>query len=145
MKIIKTSISDLVLIKPNVFQDKRGYFMESYREDFINKNFPDINFIQDNESESEYGILRGLHYQKPPFSQNKLVRVIYGKVLDVAVDLRQESSTFGKHEAFEISSENKLQLFIPSGFTHGFIVLSKKAIFSTSLYLLLISCLIIYG
>ncbi len=130
MEIIKTSIEGLVVIQPRVFEDERGYFMESYKESFIKENFPDINFIQDNESRSTYGVLRGLHFQKPPFEQTKLVRVIDGEVLDVAVDLRQDSPTYGKWESVVLSGENKKQFFIPKGFAHGFVVLSKKAIFS---------------
>lgn len=130
MEIIKTSIEGLLIIKPRIFQDERGYFMESFKESFISENFPDIKFIQDNESKSSYGVLRGLHFQKPPFEQTKLVRVINGKVLDVAVDLRAGSKTYGKHVSVELSDENKLQFLIPKGFAHGFIVLSETAIFS---------------
>ena len=99
MEIVKTSIEGLVIIQPKVFNDERGYFMESYKESFINENFPDIHFMQDNESKSNYGVLRGLHFQKPPFEQTKLVRVIEGKVLDVAVDIRPGSLTYGIHES----------------------------------------------
>lgn len=130
MEIIKTSIEGLVIIQPKLFEDERGYFMESYKEPFIIENFPDIHFIQDNESKSSYGVLRGLHFQKPPFEQTKLVRVVYGKVLDVAVDLREGSPTYGKHHSIELSDENKLQFLIPKGFAHGFITLSDKVIFS---------------
>lgn len=130
MEIIKTSIEGLVVIQPRVFVDERGYFMESYKESFIKDNFPDIHFIQDNESKSTYGVLRGLHFQKPPFQQTKLVKVIDGKVLDVAVDLRKNSPTYGKWESIILSGENKKQFFIPKGFAHGFVVLSKEAIFS---------------
>jgi dTDP-4-dehydrorhamnose 3,5-epimerase len=130
MEIVKTSIEGLVIIQPKVFEDERGYFMESYKESFIKENFPDIHFIQDNESRSTYGVLRGLHFQKPPFEQTKLVRVIDGEVLDVAVDLRKESPSYGKWESIILSGENKRQLFIPKGFAHGFIVLSKEVIFS---------------
>ena len=129
MEIIKTSIKGLVIIQPKVYSDKRGYFMESFKEDFISENFPNIHFIQDNESKSSYGVLRGLHYQKAPFEQSKLVRVVEGEVLDVAVDLRKGSESFGKHESVLLSSQNKRQLFIPKGFAHGFVVLSKQAIF----------------
>ena len=128
MEIVKTSIEGLVIIQPKVFDDERGYFMESYKESFIKENFPDIHFIQDNESRSAYGVLRGLHFQKPPFEQTKLVRVIEGEVLDVAVDLRKESPTYGKWESLILSGLNKKQLFIPKGFAHGFVVTSKKAI-----------------
>ena len=130
MEIIKTSIEGLVIIQPKVFEDERGYFMEAYKEAFIKENFPDIHFIQDNESRSSYGVLRGLHFQKPPFEQTKLVRVIDGEVLDVAVDLRENSPTYGKWESVLLSGENKKQFFIPKGFAHGFVVLSKETIFS---------------
>ena len=130
MEIVKTSIEGLVIIQPKVFDDERGYFMESYKESFIKENFPDIHFIQDNESKSSYGVLRGLHFQKPPFEQTKLVRVIEGEVLDVAVDLRKESPTYGKWESVVLSGENKKQAFIPKGFAHGFVVMSNEAIFS---------------
>jgi len=130
MEIIKTSIEGLVIIQPKVFEDERGYFMESYKENFIKENFPDIHFIQDNESKSSYGVLRGLHFQKPPFEQTKLVRVIEGEVLDVAVDLRIDSVTYGKWESIVLSGENKKQFLIPKGFAHGFVVLSSNAIFS---------------
>lgn len=130
MEIIKTLINGLVIIQPKVFEDERGYFMESYKENFIKENFPEINFIQENESKSTYGVLRGLHFQMPPFEQTKLVRVIDGEVLDVAVDLRDNSPTYGRWESIVLSGENKKQFFIPKGFAHGFIVLSKQAIFS---------------
>ena len=130
MEIIKTSIEGLVIIEPKVFKDERGYFMESYKESFIKENFPDIHFIQDNESKSTYGVLRGLHFQKPPFEQTKLVRVIDGEVLDVAVDLRENSPTYGNWESIILSGKNKKQFFIPKGFAHGFVVLSKSVVFS---------------
>lgn len=130
MEIVKTSIAGLVIIQPKFFEDERGYFMESYKESFIKENFPDIHFIQDNESKSSYGVLRGLHFQKPPFEQTKLVRVIEGEVLDVAVDLRIKSSTYGKWESVRLSGKNKKQFFIPRGFAHGFVVLSDTAIVS---------------
>lgn len=130
MEIVKTSIEGLVIIQPKVFEDERGYFMESYKESFIKENFPEIHFIQDNESKSSYGVLRGLHFQKPPFEQTKLVRVIEGEVLDVAVDLRKDSPTYGKWESVVLSGDNKKQLFIPKGFAHGFVVMSEEAIFS---------------
>jgi dTDP-4-dehydrorhamnose 3,5-epimerase len=130
MEIVKTSIEGLVIIQPKVFEDERGYFMESYKESFIKENFPDIQFIQDNESKSSYGVLRGLHFQKPPFEQTKLVRVVQGEVLDVAVDLRKNSPTYGKWESVLLSWENKKQFFIPKGFAHGFVVMSDEAIFS---------------
>lgn len=130
MEIIKTSIEGLVILQPKVYEDQRGYFMESYKESFIEENFPDVHFIQDNESKSSYGVLRGLHFQKPPFEQTKLVRVIDGEVLDVAVDLRKNSPTYGKWESFILSGDNKKQLLIPKGFAHGFIVLSNTAVFN---------------
>ena len=130
MEIVKTSIEGLVVIQPRVFQDERGYFMESFKESFIKENFPDIHFIQDNESRSSYGVLRGLHFQKPPFEQTKLVRVIDGEVLDVAVDLRKNSTTYGSWKSIILSDKNKKQFLIPRGFAHGFVVLSKEAIFS---------------
>lgn len=130
MEIVKTSIEGLVVIEPKVYKDERGYFMESYKESFIKENFPNIHFIQDNESKSSYGVLRGLHFQKPPYEQTKLVRVIEGEVLDVAVDLRKNSPFFGKWESVILSGKNKKQFFIPKGFAHGFVVLSNEAIFS---------------
>ena len=130
MEIIKTFIEGLVIIQPRIFKDERGYFMETYKESFIKENFPDVHFIQDNESRSSYGVLRGLHFQKPPFEQTKLVRVVEGEVLDVAVDLRENSPTYGKWESVVLTGENKKQFFVPKGFAHGFVVLSKKAILS---------------
>lgn len=131
MEFTRLEIPDVILCKPNVFGDERGYFSESFRKDKLEAflNFS-INFCQDNESKSSYGVLRGLHYQLPPFAQTKLVRVNYGVVLDVAVDIRKGSSTFGRHVAVELSADNKNQLLIPRGFAHGFIVLSKEAVFS---------------
>ena len=130
MEIIKTSIEGLVLVQPKVFEDERGYFIEFYKESFFNDHFPGIHFIQDNESRSSYGVLRGLHFQKPPFEQTKLFRVVHGEILDVAVDLRKDSLTYGKWESFILSSENKKQILIPKGFAHGFVVKSKQAIVS---------------
>ena len=130
MEITKTSIEGLLIIKPKVFEDDRGYFMESYKDSFIKESFPDIHFVQDNESKSSYGVLRGLHFQKPPFEQTKLVRVIQGEVLDVAVDLRKDSETYGKWESIILSGENKKQFLVPKGFAHGCIVISDTAIFS---------------
>lgn len=131
MKFSRAEISDIIIIEPNAFSDHRGYFFESFKEkeltDFLGYK---INFCQDNESKSSYGVLRGLHYQEPPFDQTKLVRVIQGKVLDVAVDIRKESPSYAKHIAIELSEENKKQLLIPKGFAHGFVVLSEIAIFS---------------
>lgn len=130
MNYIQTEINGVWLIEPKVFSDARGYFMEAFKEEEFRKNIGDVYFIQDNESKSSYGVLRGLHYQKEEYSQAKLVRVIRGKVLDVAVDLRQSSPTFGKHVSVELSDENKRQFFIPRGFAHGFLVLSEEAIFT---------------
>lgn len=130
MKIIETTIKDLLIIEPSQFKDHRGYFFESFSQ----KKFADYglnyNFVQDNESKSNYGVVRGLHYQLAPYAQAKLVRVIQGCVLDVAVDLRKGSETFGKWVAVELNDENKRQLLIPQGFAHGFAVLSSEAIFS---------------
>ena len=130
MKFTKTNIDDVVIIEPQVFIDDRGYFCESFSQEKFEENIGSINFIQDNESKSAFGVLRGLHFQKPPYAQAKLVRCVKGKVLDVAVDIRKESPTYGKHVAVELSEENKKQLFVPRGFAHGFIVLSEEAIFS---------------
>ena len=130
MKILSTYIEGLFIIKPDCHTDERGYFSETFRKDIFENFFPEIKFCQDNESKSSYGTLRGLHFQLPPFAQTKLVRVVRGSVLDVAVDLRKKSSTFGKHFAIELSHQNKKQLLIPKGFAHGFIVLSDEAIFS---------------
>lgn len=130
MNYIKTEIDGVFILEPKVFNDDRGYFFEAFKvSDFI-KNIGDVKFIQDNESKSSRGVLRGLHYQKGDFSQAKLVRVIKGRVLDVAVDMRKGSPTFGKHVMVELSEENKRQLFIPRGFAHGFLVLSDEAIFT---------------
>lgn len=129
MKFIETKISDLIIIEPAVFEDARGYFLESYNQNKFEKIIGKISFHQDNESKSSKGVLRGLHFQKPPFDQAKLVRCIKGKVLDVAVDIRKGSKTFGKYVSVELSEENKRQLFIPRGFAHGFLVLTKYAIF----------------
>jgi dTDP-4-dehydrorhamnose 3,5-epimerase len=130
LKIKKTSVPDLVVIEPRVFQDSRGFFFESYNKAFFDENFGEINFVQDNESKSKRGVLRGFHFQKPPFDQAKLVRCVSGEVLDVAVDLRKKSNTYGKHESIILSDKNKLQFFIPKGFAHAFLVLSETAIFS---------------
>ena len=130
MKFIKTDISDVYIIEPSVFQDTRGYFLESYNQNKFEKFIGNISFVQDNESKSSKGVLRGLHFQKPPFAQAKLVRCIEGKVLDVAVDIRKESKTYGNHIAVELSGENKKQLFVPRGFAHGFVVLSESATFA---------------
>lgn len=130
MNYIQTEIDGVWLIEPKVYSDSRGYFMESFKQEEFNQNIYPINFIQENESKSSYGVLRGLHYQAGDFSQAKLVRVLQGKVLDVMVDLRKSSSTFGKHISVELSEENKRQVFIPRGFAHGFLVLSETAVFS---------------
>jgi dTDP-4-dehydrorhamnose 3,5-epimerase len=129
MEVIKTDIDGVYIIEPKIFEDSRGYFFESYNDlEFINKvGF--VDFIQDNESKSSYGVMRGLHFQKPPHTQAKLVRCVRGAVLDVAVDLRKDSPTYGKHVAVELTEDNHRQLFIPKGFAHGFSVLSDIAIF----------------
>ncbi len=130
MEIIKTPIRDLVVIKNRVFEDSRGFFLESYNKKRLSENSINIDFCQDNMSKSGYGVVRGLHYQLSPHSQSKLVSVIVGKVYDVAVDIRQGSPTFGQWYGVELSEENKLQFLIPQGFAHGFSVLSETAIFS---------------
>ena len=130
MEIIKTDIPDLLIIKNRVFQDPRGYFVETYNEKTFAENGITTKFVQDNRSKSSYGVIRGLHYQLNPHSQAKLVSVVVGKVFDVAVDLRKNSSTFGKWYGVELSDENHLQFLIPQGFAHGFSVLSETAIFS---------------
>ena len=126
----QTEIKGVYIIEPHVFNDARGYFFEAWKNEEFQRNVGKINFIQDNESKSSYGVLRGLHYQKGEYSQAKLVRVIKGKVLDVAVDIRKSSPTFGKYVMVELSDENKRQFFIPRGFAHGFLVLSEEAIFT---------------
>ena len=130
MNYIQTEIDGVWIIEPKVFNDARGYFMEAFKEEEFRANIGDVHFVQDNESKSSFGVLRGLHYQKGEYSQAKLVRVIKGKVLDVAVDLRRSSPTFGKCVSVELSEENKRQFFIPRGFAHGFLVLSEEAIFT---------------
>ena len=129
MNVIKTKIEGLVIIEPKIFFDGRGYFFESFSQQRFNELVAPVTFVQDNESKSSYGVLRGLHFQKPPFAQSKLVRVVKGKVLDVAVDLRRNSPTFGQYEAVLLTEENKRQFFVPRGFAHGFAVLSEEAIF----------------
>ena len=129
MEIIKTDIEGVVVVKPTVFEDERGYFYKSYSKRLFDKLVRTVNFVQDNQSKSSYGVLRGLHYQKWPFCQSKLVRVIEGTVLDVAVDIRKDSPTYGKSVAVELSAENRKMLFIPRGFAHGFSVLSETAVF----------------
>ena len=126
----QTEIKGVYIIEPHVFNDARGYFFEAWKNEEFQRCVGKINFIQDNESKSSYGVLRGLHYQKGEYSQAKLVRVIKGKVLDVAVDIRKSSPTFGKYVMVELSDENKRQFFIPRGFAHGFLVLSEEAIFT---------------
>ncbi len=130
MNYIKTEIEGVFIIEPKVFKDSRGYFMEAWKQEEFNEHVGKVSFIQDNESKSSFGVLRGLHYQKGELSQAKLVRVIKGRVLDVAVDIRKSSPTFGKHIMVELSEDNKRQLFIPRGFAHGFLVLSEEAIFT---------------
>ena len=130
MEYKQTDIKGVFIIEPRVFQDARGYFFEAWKNEEFQQKVGKIKFIQDNESKSSYGVLRGLHYQKGEYSQAKLVRVIKGKVLDVAVDIRKSSPTFGKYVMVELSEENKRQLFIPRGFAHGFLVLSDEAIFT---------------
>lgn len=130
MKVEPTSIEGLVVVEPEIFYDSRGYFFESYNQNLFIKKLGDFKFVQDNESKSSKGVLRGFHFQKPPFEQAKLVRCIEGEVLDVALDLRKNSSTYGKHEKVILSGDNKKQFFIPRGFAHAFLVLSETAIFS---------------
>lgn len=129
MKVIKTDIEGVVIIEPRVFGDHRGYFFESFSEREFSENVREVKFVQDNESKSGYGVLRGLHFQKSPYAQGKLTRVVKGAVLDVAVDIRRGSPTFGKHVAVELSEDNHRQLFIPRGFAHGFVVLADEVIF----------------
>lgn len=130
MNYIQTEIDGVWLIEPKVFSDERGYFMEAFKKEEFEANIGPVDFVQDNESKSSFGVLRGLHYQKGEYSQAKLVRVIKGEVLDVAVDLRKSSPTFGKHVSVLLSEENKRQFFIPRGFAHGFAVLSEEAVFT---------------
>lgn len=129
MNIIKTSIDGVVIIEPKVFGDHRGYFFESFSERDFSNQVREVKFVQDNESKSCFGVLRGLHFQKPPYAQSKLVRVVKGAVLDVAVDIRKGSPTFGQHVAVELTEDNHRQLFIPRGFAHGFVVLTDEVIF----------------
>jgi len=131
MQFIRTTIPDVIIVEPQIHGDSRGYFIETFREDKLEDFLGyKINFCQDNESKSSKGVLRGLHYQLAPFAQTKLVRVIQGRVLDVAVDIRKDSPTFGKHVAIELSSENKKQLLIPRGFAHAFVVLEDDTVFA---------------
>ncbi len=129
MNVIKTEIEGIVIIEPRIFSDERGYFFESFSQREFEEKVCKTIFVQDNESKSRYGVLRGLHFQNPPYAQAKLVRVVKGRVLDVAVDIRENSPTFGKHIALDLSDENKRQLFIPRGFAHGYAVLSNEAVF----------------
>lgn len=130
MEYKKTEVDGVYIIEPKVFNDARGYFFEAWKQAEFEAHIGKVNFIQDNESKSSYGVLRGLHYQKGAYSQAKLVRVIKGRVLDVAVDIRKSSPTFGQHVMVELSEDNKRQLFIPRGFAHGFLVLSDEAVFT---------------
>ena len=129
MEIIKTNIEGVVIIEPRIFKDDRGYFFESFSQREFEEKVCKTTFVQDNESKSSYGVVRGLHFQKPPFAQSKLVRVIKGAVLDVAVDIRKDSPTFGQYVSVELTGENHRQFFIPRGFAHGFSVLSEEVIF----------------
>ncbi|MCW8815487.1 MAG: dTDP-4-dehydrorhamnose 3,5-epimerase [Chlorobium sp.] len=130
MKYTAAAIPDILVFEPRVFGDERGYFFESFRKDILQEHVGKVDFVQDNQSKSGYGVLRGLHFQKPPFTQSKLVRVIAGAVLDVAVDIREGSPWYGRHVAVKLDSERNNMLWIPQGFSHGFIVLSEEAIFS---------------
>lgn len=129
MEIIKTDIEGLVIIEPKIFEDARGYFFESFSQREFESKIGPVNFVQDNESKSSFGVMRGLHFQRPPHAQSKLVRCVRGKVLDVAVDLRKGSPSYGRHVAVELSEDNHRQFFIPKGFAHGFVVLSPMAVF----------------
>ena len=129
MEVIKTSIDGVVIIEPLIFKDARGYFFESFSQREFNEKVSPITFVQDNESQSSYGVMKGLHFQCPPFSQSKLVRCVKGAVLDVAVDIRKGSPTYGRHVAVELTEENHRQFFVPRGFAHGFAVLSEIAVF----------------
>ena len=129
MEVIKTAIEGVFIIEPRLFKDDRGYFFESFSQREFNEKVRKVNFVQDNESKSSYGVLRGLHFQKPPYAQSKLVRVIKGAVLDVAVDIRKGSPTFGKYVSVELTEDNHRQFFIPRGFAHGFSVLTDEVIF----------------
>lgn len=129
MEVIKTSIEGVVIIEPRIFRDARGYFFESFSQKEFDEKVRPIQFVQDNESMSSYGVMRGLHFQRPPYTQSKLVRCVRGRVLDVAVDIRKGSPTYGQHVAVELTEENHRQFFIPRGFAHGFAVLSETAVF----------------
>jgi len=131
LKFTPQSITDVILIEPTIHGDDRGYFIETFRQDLLEEAIGyKVNFVQDNESKSTKGVLRGLHYQLPPYTQAKLIRVIEGSVLDVAVDIRKSSTTFGQHVSLELTAQNKHQLFVPQGFAHGFVVLSESATFA---------------
>ena len=129
MEVIKTAIEGPVIIEPRIFEDPRGYFFESFSQREFDEKVAKITFVQDNESKSSYGVMRGLHFQRPPFTQSKIVRCVKGAVLDVAVDIRKGSPTYGQHVAVELSEDNHRQFFIPKGFAHGFVVLSDEAVF----------------
>ena len=129
MEVIKTEIEDVVIIEPRLFKDERGYFFESFSQREFDEKVCHVTFVQDNESMSSYGVMRGLHFQRPPFTQAKLVRCVKGAVLDVAVDIRKGSPTYGRHVAVELTEDNHRQFFIPKGFAHGFAVLSETAMF----------------
>lgn len=129
INVIQTEIAGVIIIEPKIFGDSRGYFYESYSQRDFEEQVGKVNFVQDNQSFSHYGVLRGLHFQNPPYTQSKLVRVIQGKVVDVAVDIRKGSPTYGKYVAVELTGENHRQFFIPKGFAHGFVVLSETALF----------------
>lgn len=128
MQVIATAIPDVLIFEPEVFGDDRGYFFESFRQDLFNRHVGNVAFVQDNESKSSYGVLRGLHFQKPPFAQSKLIRAVEGRVLDVAVDIRMGSPWHGRHVAVELNAEKKNMLWVPKGFAHGFLVLSPEAV-----------------
>ena len=129
MEVIKTKIDGVVIIVPRIFEDSRGYFFESFSQREFDEKVCPITFVQDNESKSSYGVMRGLHFQRPPYTQSKLVRCVKGSVLDVAVDIRKGSPTYGQHVAVELTEDNHKQFFIPKGFAHGFVVLSETAVF----------------
>ena len=129
MEVIKTAIDGVVIIEPRIFEDSRGYFFESFSQREFDEKVRPITFVQDNESKSSYGVMRGLHFQRPPFTQSKLVRCVKGAVLDVAVDIRKGSKTYGQHVAVELTEDNHRQFFVPRGFAHGFAVLSETAVF----------------
>ena len=130
MEVIKTKLDGVVIIEPKIFGDARGYFFESFSQREFEEKVRKINFVQDNESMSSYGVMRGLHFQRPPFTQSKLVRCVKGAVLDVAVDIRKGSPTYGQHVAVELTEDNHRQFFVPRGFAHGFAVLSEEAVFT---------------